>query len=81
MSTKSIPFKPIAPNAPASAEDWISQPQASANTAPKAETPTKRLTIDVPEDLHRRMKVRCASDGTQMSDVVRDMLLREFPAK
>lgn len=81
MSTKSIPFKPIAANALVSAEDWISQPQGSATTAPKSETPTKRLTIDVPEDLHRRMKVRCASDGTQMSDVVRDMLLREFPAK
>lgn len=78
MSTKSIPFKPIA--ATSSAEGWVSKQPSNQPVSAKPDTPTKRLTIDVPEDLHRRMKVRCASDGTQMSDVVRDMLLKEFPA-
>ena len=40
----------------------------------------KRLTIDVSESLHKRMKVQCALRGERMADVVRALLEREFPA-
>ena len=38
-----------------------------------------RFTIDVPESLHRRVKMQCAARGQKMADVMRDLLEREFP--
>lgn len=39
----------------------------------------RRLTIDVPPELHRRVKVRCAQRGQKMADAIRELLMREFP--
>lgn len=39
----------------------------------------KRLTIDIPESLHKRVKSQCANRGTTIADVVRDFLERKFP--
>lgn len=41
--------------------------------------PTKRLTIDVPISLHKRMKSQCALDNLVMADVIRDLLEQRFP--
>lgn len=41
--------------------------------------PTKRLTIDIPESLHKRVKSQCANQGTTIADVVRAFLERKFP--
>lgn len=38
-----------------------------------------RFTIDVPESLHRRVKMQCAGRGVKMADMMRDLLEREFP--
>jgi ParG len=40
----------------------------------------KRFTIDVPLDLHCRVKTACAQRGLKMADVLRDLLEHEFPA-
>jgi ParG len=40
----------------------------------------KRLTIDIDEALHRRLKAGCATRGTKIADVVRDLISREFPS-
>jgi hypothetical protein len=45
-----------------------------AETQKDASTETKRLTIDLPADLHRRFKIRAATDGTSMVDLVRDWI-------
>ena len=34
----------------------------------------KRLTIDVPESLHRRLKMSCAGRGVKMADEIRSAL-------
>jgi ParG len=60
---KTIPFKPAQP---VSAEHVISWPM-------------KRLTIDVPIDLHIRLKTGCAMRGEKIADVVRTLIEREFP--
>jgi ParG len=77
MSTKTIPFRqPTHLAKPA--EDWV----GAAPAAPKGikdGAPTKRLTVDIPEDLHRRIKVHCAGKGSQISDIVRELLAKEFP--
>jgi hypothetical protein len=39
----------------------------------------KRLTIDIPESLHKRVKAQCATQGTTIADVVRAFLERKFP--
>ena len=39
----------------------------------------KRLTIDLPESLHRRVKMGCAQRGEKMAEVIRELLQKEFP--
>ncbi len=41
----------------------------------------KRLTLDLPEALHRRIKAQCAMRGQKIVDVLRAILAREFPPK
>lgn len=57
----------------ASAEEWIK------NRA--EEEPTKRLTIDVPESLHRAVKAQCAARGTKIAEEVRELLLQKYGQK
>ena len=78
MSTKTIAFKQPTNMPLPAAEAWVGTPEAVKTVQP--DVPTKRLTVDVPEDLHRRIKVDCARNGVQISDVVRDLLAKEFPA-
>ena len=68
-------------NVVASAEDWA----VMYSTAPfgadgrEPEEPIKRFTIDVPVELHRRIRAACARRGLRPSSVLRDLLEREFP--
>jgi hypothetical protein len=41
----------------------------------------KRLTVDLPEPLYRRLKLHALLSDKRMADIVRDMLDRELPAK
>ncbi len=41
----------------------------------------KRFTIDVSEDLHKRIKAQCALRGAKMADVMREILEHEFPKR
>jgi predicted lipoprotein len=38
----------------------------------------KRLTIDISEDLHRRIKTQCAMRGTKIADEVRELLIQKY---
>jgi hypothetical protein len=51
-----------------------------AVSAPAAAVKMKRFTIDVPQDLHARVKITCAQRGLNMADELRRILEREFPA-
>jgi hypothetical protein len=48
--------------------------------SPVPREPMKRLTIDVPIPLHKRIKSQCAMDNLVMADVIRDLLEHRFPA-
>lgn len=76
-------------NLTAGADAWVGGESAPAtNPAPPATAepstkptpqdtkrePIKRLTIDIPESLHREMKIRAATTGTPMVDEVRTLL-------
>jgi hypothetical protein len=41
--------------------------------------PVKRFTFEVPQSLHKRIKMRCAAQDRQMADVIREMLEKQFP--
>ena len=48
-------------------------------TPKKQEARTIRLTIDIPDDLHRAFKVYCARKGVTMSDQFRAILEDTYP--
>ena len=66
--------KPSAGSKSGSPDDWVHDRDRSPE-------PIKRLTIDIPESLHRRVKTACVIENLIMADVVRDMLDQRFPAK
>jgi hypothetical protein len=41
--------------------------------------PTKRLTIDIPRSLHKRVTTGCAIEDVDMAEVVREFLEQRFP--
>lgn len=59
-------------------DEWVSS--KPAETARLAE-PMKRLTIDVPETLHTRIKLDCVANKQKMADAIRELLERHWPAK
>ena len=38
-----------------------------------------RLSLDIPEYLHRRIKKACATEGVSMKSKLTEVLLKEFP--
>jgi len=60
---------------------WVGDVSVAPEQKPAKPVPMKRLTLDVPADLHRRIKSECACEGFKMADVLREMLETRFPAK
>jgi hypothetical protein len=54
-----------------SPDQWVAAGQASE--------PIKRLTIDIPLALHKRIKSQCAMRGENMADEIRKLLEKQFP--
>lgn len=73
MTAKKISFgtKPTNKQPPVAADDWV------GNRAVEAES-MKRLTIDISESLHRRIKAQCAMNGTKIADEVRELLMIKY---
>ena len=77
------------PRVAAPVEEWVqsrlgqdderaSEPVSDPVFVPRE--PTKRLTIDVPAGLHRRLKLGATERDLNIADVIRDLIAREFPA-
>jgi hypothetical protein len=49
-----------------------------ANPPRAASARTKRLTLDLPEALHRAIKVSAAQDGVTMAEKLRALLLKHY---
>lgn len=65
--------KPISP------DDWVESRKTDVSA--KAEEAMKRLTFDISESLHRRIKSQCAVKGVKMTDELRALLEERFPAE
>lgn len=57
------------------ADKWVESRSVSKPAAP--DVPMKRLTIDIPAELHTRFKIFCASRGERMADVLRRLIEQE----
>lgn len=71
MKRVPLPSKPSATKQP---DEWVTGKHSST-------TPMKRLTIDLPADLHRRAKLGSVRDGVTLADLVRTYLEGRFPAE
>jgi len=57
-------------------QDWVEH-----RKVPKEPRPTKRLTLDIDAELHRRMRLECVAKGLVMADEIRLLLEQRFPTK
>lgn len=82
--SKSVAFNRPAKKAQPNPDTWVSgagaETPAPAAKPVRESVPMKRLTLDIPEELHRRVKSGCANRGEKIADVVRRFLDAEFPA-
>ncbi len=74
MSKKvSFGARPSTTAKPPAADAWVAERAASPVSAPM-----KRLTLDIPADLHRAIKTACASRGTKIVDELRELLVQKY---
>lgn len=66
---------------PADPERWIKAPDAPSTRGATDGGYTARLTIDVTPDLRSRIKITAFQRGITVADMLRDLLVREFPSK
>ncbi|WP_330167910.1 plasmid partition protein ParG [Bartonella grahamii] len=64
--------KPTNKSIPLTVDAWVGSPKGNMSGG------MKRLTIDIPESLHRLIKVSCASRGTKIADEVRKLLAQKY---
>ena len=69
----SIGTKPKSRGESAAVDSWVENRDSDSN--PES---MKRLTIDIPESLHREIKSQCAMRGTKIADEVRALLLQKY---
>lgn len=43
--------------------------------------PTKRVAFDIPASLHKRIRIACAQEGVNLSDITREFFKQRFPDK
>jgi len=65
-----IPRKPRA-------DEWVAQGREKSTTA---EQKMKRLTLDLPEGLHRAIKRRAVEEGVTMVEMLRTLLEERYGA-
>lgn len=57
----------------ATADNWV-----ESRGVVEEQEKIKRLTIDIPESLHTRIKVKATMSGKTMADMIRDILQKNF---
>ncbi len=64
---------------PGDAESWVKAADLPSTRDPVAEAYTARLTVDITPELRGRIKVAAFRRGLTVADMLRSLLLREFP--
>jgi len=79
----SIGKKPGSQEKPTGIEEWVaSRESLQVAEQPKEDQPVKmkRLTLDIPEELHRAIKRKAVEEGVTMADLLRALLEQHFDA-
>lgn len=61
---------------PRDPEDWI---KSAGRAETKRPDYTARLTVDITPELRGRIKIEAFTRGVTVADMLRDLLVREFP--
>jgi predicted DNA binding CopG/RHH family protein len=69
--------KPGRTATPANVDDWV-QAEPTKSTAVAEPTKMKRLTLDIPEPLHKAIKTRSVQEGVAMVDMLRELLNQHY---
>ena len=77
--SKKIAFGGKPATKPMNADQWV-ESRKIVEPAPEAEK-MKRLTFDISDTLHRRIKSQCAAKGVKMVDELRALLEKHFPSQ
>ena len=72
--------KPRFASRPGNPESWIRAGETPPNGKAAGEAFTARLTIDITPELRGRIKVAAFRRGITVTDMLRDLLAREFPS-
>lgn len=81
MSPKkvNIGLKPATQDLPTDVNQWVSHraelPAKEDQTAP---VKMKRLTLDIPQNLHRAIKRKALEEGVTMADLLRSLLEKHY---
>ena len=79
MPRKKVDFG--AKPSPSNPDDWVSdRAVGAAASAAKDDEPVKmkRLTLDIPESLHRAIKKKAVESGVTMAEQLRDLLEEHY---
>jgi len=83
---KKVPIskKPGSQPPPTNIDDWVLHreqapltPESESEPNPEPEK-LKRLTLDIPESLHKTIKIKATEEGATMADLLRDLLEKHF---
>lgn len=89
MAGKKVSFgrKPGAVEKSADVEEWVTnreslieagQPELAEPVKPEK---IKRLTLDIPESLHKAIKLKATHEGVTMVELLRDLLEKHYGSK
>ena len=71
----SIGTKPV-PSVGSSVDQWVETRMVETELQEKPKM--KRLTLDIPETLHRAIKMKSVEQGVPMADLLRELLERNY---
>lgn len=63
---------PTRPKVDPTADKWVNERTILDDDGPRIKP--KRLTIEIDPDLHRELKIHCASSDINIADLVRDLI-------
>lgn len=77
MSSKKVSIG-SKPSARKTADDTTVDTWVGSRSQETPKVPMKRLTIDIPAELHAKLKADCALRGRKMADEVRELLMEKY---
>jgi hypothetical protein len=83
MASEKVPMdaKPGRSSQPANLDTWVGEGGGKPPPPPPPPTPPvkmKRLTLDIPEPLHKAIKMRSVQEGVAMVDMLRELLAKHY---